>query len=673
MTSVSIVLGFRDWGMDRLSLSLGELVPQATAIGGEVIAVDYGSSNPLEVADVVESSGAKLVRVDNGNPWSRSRALNAGLAVSSGEVIITTDADMLFTPGSIQYIYDRIISDPKRASILQCLDLPQELNAEYFSDNQINWSELEQKAVFRPRYGMGGMIACHRSAYLGVRGFDERMHTYGGEDMDFAERLRRFGLKFDWIDHPGIAIYHIWHPPTRQIASQTKSGASAISANAKILQEDSSYVRNLVTWQFKPADAKPAATVVIVTRNRLNYLKDSIDSVLWQTVQDLQLIVVNDGSSDGTEQYLDTLTDPRITVLHQPQAGLAAGRNLATPKIRSDWTVIHDDDDIMVPTRIQDHLESLVGGIDGTYGGWVDFENDGSSEPILNPGKQFDADSPKFVGGTFVHGTLMIRTQRLREVPYDDTFRSGSDYNLALRLLRMGVTLRHTGKVAILRRLHPRQVTHADAAYQTASWSVTKQFGHPSASLPQIRFKRGLHEKAEPGLKLSAAQVSELVETYGPDHLAKRKVRVSSVLHSIPGDLDGHFVGSESRLPTGQTWIDGSFENATLQDVAKLSSAGVAIEIQPTSETNGTNDENSDTLIDIVPELLNACELSGGYLIGVGNTPFDEEDCISFDISLNGEIATAFAMSVDSIEGINILDILDNYSDLIYTELGGTK
>ena len=178
MTSVSIVLGFKDWGMDRLALSLGELVPQATAMDGEVIAVDYGSSDPSEVANVVESAGAKLVRVENGSPWSRSRALNAGLAVSRGEVIITTDADMLFTPGAIQYIYDRIISDPKRASILQCLDLPQELNAEYFSDNRIDWSELDQKAVFRPRYGMGGMIACHRSAYLGVRGFDERMHTY---------------------------------------------------------------------------------------------------------------------------------------------------------------------------------------------------------------------------------------------------------------------------------------------------------------------------------------------------------------------------------------------------------------------------------------------------------------------------------------------------------------
>lgn len=659
--------------MDRLALSLGELVPQATAMDGEVIAVDYGSSDPSEVANVVESAGAKLVRVENGSPWSRSRALNAGLAVSRGEVIITTDADMLFTPGAIQYIYDRIISDPKRASILQCLDLPQELNAEYFSDNRIDWSELDQKAVFRPRYGMGGMIACHRSAYLGVRGFDERMHTYGGEDMDFAERLRRFGLKFDWIDHPGVAIYHIWHPPTRQIASQTKTGASAISANAKILQEDPSYVRNLLSWRHKPADAKPAATVVIVTRNRLNYLKDSINSVLWQTVQDLQLIVVNDGSNDGTEQYLDGLKDPRITVLHQSQAGLAAGRNLATPEIRSDWTVIHDDDDIMVPTRIQDHLESLVGGIDGTYGGWIDFENDGSSDPVLNPGKQFDADSPKFVGGTFVHGTLMIRTQRLREVPYDDTFRSGSDYNLALRLLRMGLTLRHTGKVAILRRLHPRQVTHADAAYQTASWSVTKQFGHPSASLPQIRFKRSIHEKAESGLELNAAQIRELVETYGPDHLAKRRVRVSGVLDSLPRELDGYFTGAEALLPSGQTWIDGSFENATLQDIARLSSGGVPIQFEPNSKTDCTDEDTRSVLIDIVPEILNASELSGGYLIGIEDTPFDEEDRISIDISLNGEKATAFVVSADSIRGINILDILDNYSDLIYTELGGAE
>jgi len=97
-------------------------------------------------------------------------------------------------------------------------------------------------------------------------------------------------------------------------------------------------------------------TVYIPTKDRLELLQRAVASALAQTHPPLEVIVVNDGSSDGTRDYLDALsrTDPRVVALHNDRPGGApAARNAAIRIARGEWVTGLDDDDEFMPGRLQ--------------------------------------------------------------------------------------------------------------------------------------------------------------------------------------------------------------------------------------------------------------------------------------------------------------------------------
>ncbi len=116
----------------------------------------------------------------------------------------------------------------------------------------------------------------------------------------------------------------------------------------------------------------PAATpvtVVMAAYQAMPYLPEAVDSILGQSLADWRMIIVDDGSTDGTADYLDSLDDPRITVIHQDNAGqqAAAARGITLATTR--YIARMDADDVAFPNRLarqvaflDDHPEvGLVG------------------------------------------------------------------------------------------------------------------------------------------------------------------------------------------------------------------------------------------------------------------------------------------------------------------------
>ena len=103
----------------------------------------------------------------------------------------------------------------------------------------------------------------------------------------------------------------------------------------------------------------PAVSVVIATYNRASLLKETIESVLKQTFQDFELIVVDDGSTDNTEEALKSYGD-RLCYLRQENRGPSAARNLGISHARASWISIQDSDDICAPN----HLKTLFGFVE---------------------------------------------------------------------------------------------------------------------------------------------------------------------------------------------------------------------------------------------------------------------------------------------------------------------
>ena len=113
----------------------------------------------------------------------------------------------------------------------------------------------------------------------------------------------------------------------------------------------------------------PEITVVVPTYNRRDLLARTLGAVQGQRRVDLEVVVVDDGSSDGSADAVRALGDPRISVLSLPgSGGVAAARNAGLARARAPWVAFVDDDDLWAPDKLAAQLE--VAATDDSIG-WV--------------------------------------------------------------------------------------------------------------------------------------------------------------------------------------------------------------------------------------------------------------------------------------------------------------
>ncbi|UIZ91664.1 glycosyltransferase [Corynebacterium sp. CNCTC7651] len=483
---------------------------------------DYGSESSTGFRERLEAEGAHYHYFETDGVWSRSRALNLGVSRSRGRFIVTTDADMIFSPTTFPRILEMLESDPWSYYIVQCRDLPEGISHADVLEGSVSFEELEYNSQLRPRWGMGGLIAFSREAFDRLRGLDERLEIYGGEDIDLAKRLMRCGLRRVWVTDPDVRMFHVWHPSSLKAAENTKSGKQAVERNREVHKNDASTIRNLSEWNGKSAVSNPLVTVAISTFNRAEFLPECLASVFAQTFRDFEVIVVNDGSTDNTKEVLESIDDPRLRVIHQENRGLAAARNRITAEARGTYIAVHDDDDLMLPTRLADQLRVLGAGVNGAYGGWVDFDNE-TGDLIWNRGKGFSLESLAFNSGIYLHPTLLVERRLMELVPYTESMRSGSDYNLAVRLARSGANLQHCGKYVILRRGHEGQITNQFGHFQKASGRISGALARASFG-PHDREEAKKERPRKDWVKVIDQKDAEpTIRPYLPDHLVSRR------------------------------------------------------------------------------------------------------------------------------------------------------
>lgn len=97
----------------------------------------------------------------------------------------------------------------------------------------------------------------------------------------------------------------------------------------------------------------PAITVLMPAYNAAEYIAEAIDSVLAQTFTDFELVIVNDGSTDDTEQIIRSYTDPRIRLHTQANAGVIGALNAGLALCRGELVARFDADDVCYPHRLQ--------------------------------------------------------------------------------------------------------------------------------------------------------------------------------------------------------------------------------------------------------------------------------------------------------------------------------
>jgi glycosyltransferase involved in cell wall biosynthesis len=187
----------------------------------------------------------------------------------------------------------------------------------------------------------------------------------------------------------------------------------------------------------------PLVTVLMPVYNCASYVRDAVDSILQQTFTDFELLIVNDGSVDDTQEIINSYEDPRIRVLVSPEnRGIPVTLNLGLAHARGKLVAHHDADDVSHPTRLEHQVAFLESHSDIA---WL-----GSQARYWQAGKlprrssvrwrALGTEAIKFqslFGNPFVHSAVMYRRSIVwgQLHGYDCNYRICPDYELCTRVL----------------------------------------------------------------------------------------------------------------------------------------------------------------------------------------------------------------------------------------------
>jgi glycosyltransferase involved in cell wall biosynthesis len=183
----------------------------------------------------------------------------------------------------------------------------------------------------------------------------------------------------------------------------------------------------------------PRVSVVMPTYNKAQWLQQSIDSVIAQTLTDWELIIVDDGSTDETADILARYDDPRITIVTLPKnVGRARARNLALEIARGRYIAICDSDDVSAPTRFEEHAAFLDANPQiGIVSSHLRLLAANRTALVVFP-IDHESIARRFARGKMgiAHGASMIRADCFKQLGgYCEDLRAAEDFELFRRFL----------------------------------------------------------------------------------------------------------------------------------------------------------------------------------------------------------------------------------------------
>ena len=204
-------------------------------------------------------------------------------------------------------------------------------------------------------------------------------------------------------------------------------------------------------------------SVVLPTRNRSALLSQTLRSVLWQQAVNLEVIVVDDGSSHDPREVVAAFADTRVRVIrNESPIGVAAARNSGAADARGQWLAFVDDDDLWAPDKLALQLgEAEAQGRDWAYAGAVVINTD---TEITRPQFPMPVDMTvealrryhSIPGGA--SNVIVRRAAWERTGPFNTRLPVLADWELYLRLAKQGLPA-SVPRPLVARRLHPSNLS----------------------------------------------------------------------------------------------------------------------------------------------------------------------------------------------------------------------
>lgn len=207
---------------------------------------------------------------------------------------------------------------------------------------------------------------------------------------------------------------------------------------------------------------KPAVSVIMISYNRGHLIAEAIDSVLNQSFTNWELIVLDDGSEDDTEQVVKNFADRRIYYFKNvSNKGISFSRNKALELAQSEFIAVLDSDDRMLPQRLSRQYDILKNddrvGVVASYYSVIDS----TGECLFTVRKELSDEEVNcylLFGCAVSQGTSMIRKSCFNDQSYDLGLPIAEDYNLWLYIARRW-RIRNLPEVLTEVRVHQQNTT----------------------------------------------------------------------------------------------------------------------------------------------------------------------------------------------------------------------
>tara|TARA_A100001011_G_C14320535_1_gene850375 strand:- start:6364 stop:7170 length:807 start_codon:yes stop_codon:yes gene_type:complete len=183
----------------------------------------------------------------------------------------------------------------------------------------------------------------------------------------------------------------------------------------------------------------PKVSVIMSVFNGGAYLEKSINSILNQTFEDFEFIIVNDGSTDRSLEVMKNYNDPRLVIIDQRNKGLTKSLNIAISHSRSQYLARIDADDVALPKRLElqyNYLQKNKGIIVLGTRGRIIYANFEKISPFLNKDEIKRAIRYK---NPLIHSSVMIRKKPFSTIGYyNEKYSTSQDFNAWKRLIKLG-------------------------------------------------------------------------------------------------------------------------------------------------------------------------------------------------------------------------------------------
>lgn len=201
-------------------------------------------------------------------------------------------------------------------------------------------------------------------------------------------------------------------------------------------------------------------SVIMAAYNAEQTIDEAVQSILNQTYNQFEFLIVNDGSTDLTDKKLEAYNDPRIRIISQENKGCVNATTRAFNLSKGQYIAIMDADDISLPERLERSVNFLDNNpscvVVGT--GYINRNIEtGTDETVVPPGNDRELRRFLLSADPFKHPSIMVRSTALKKIGgYNTKIDHGFDYELYSRLAKVG-KLANIPEVHLIIRQHKNQ------------------------------------------------------------------------------------------------------------------------------------------------------------------------------------------------------------------------